>query len=223
MPTLYIPRVAGSLNHLPASDGPCRPKNPLHPGQIYVEPGTQIVAGLLGNKAVRCPDRLVSVVFEWFYRGFPSNSMPKRERAPTQGDVADESGVAGRCTGLYGWLYSWSRCWHALKCIRRTSRNCWTRRSLHNSRVEQRYFTDWYPFRLLRVGYAAFVDAGRTWGEDPRTSPSLGMLYDIGFGVRLSSPRSSSGSVVHIDFAVPLNGESSISGLQVSVRTRASF
>jgi len=90
-------------------------------------------------------------------------------------------------------------------------------------RLEQRHFTDWYPFHLFRVGYAAFADAGRTWGEDPRATPSQGMLYDIGFGLRLSSPRSSRGSVLHIDFAVPLNGDSSISGLQVNVSTKESF
>jgi hypothetical protein len=28
--------------------------------------------------------------------------------------------------------------------------------------IEQRYFTNWYPFRLVRVGAAAFVDVGRT-------------------------------------------------------------
>jgi hemolysin activation/secretion protein len=90
-------------------------------------------------------------------------------------------------------------------------------------RLEDRFFTDWYPFHLLRVGFAAFVDAGRTWGEDPRTTPSLGMLYDAGFGLRLSSPKASSGSVVHLDFAFPLNGDPSISGVQVSVKTKASF
>ena len=30
--------------------------------------------------------------------------------------------------------------------------------------VEQRVFTDWYPFRLVRVGAASFTDVGRTWG-----------------------------------------------------------
>jgi hypothetical protein len=90
-------------------------------------------------------------------------------------------------------------------------------------RLEDRFFTDWYPLHLLRVGFAAFVDAGRTWGQDPRGTPNLGMLYDAGFGLRLSSPKASSGSVVHIDFAMPLNGDSSLSGLQVSVRTKASF
>jgi len=90
-------------------------------------------------------------------------------------------------------------------------------------RVEDRFFTDWYPFKLIRVGFAAFIDAGRTWGEDPRTTPSLGMLYDAGFGLRLSSPRSSSGTVVHIDLATPLNGPESVGGMQLSIRTKSSF
>jgi hypothetical protein len=90
-------------------------------------------------------------------------------------------------------------------------------------RLEDRFFTDWYPFKLVRVGYAAFVDAGRTWGEDPRTTPSYGMLYDAGFGLRLSSPRSSSGTVIHIDLAAPLNGPASVGGVQLSVRTKSSF
>jgi hypothetical protein len=90
-------------------------------------------------------------------------------------------------------------------------------------RLEDRFFTDWYPFKLIRVGYAAFVDAGQTWGDDLRTSPSLGMLYDIGIGLRLTSPRASSGTVIHIDLAAPLNGPPSLSGLQISVKTKASF
>jgi hemolysin activation/secretion protein len=90
-------------------------------------------------------------------------------------------------------------------------------------RLEDRFFTDWYPFHLLRVGYAAFIDAGRTWGDDTRATPSLGMLYNVGFGLRLSSPRASSGSVVHIDLAMPLNGPADISGMQLSVKTKATF
>ncbi|MGI9224061.1 MAG: hypothetical protein ACR2QX_06255, partial [Woeseiaceae bacterium] len=33
--------------------------------------------------------------------------------------------------------------------------------------IEQRYFTDWYPWRLFRVGGAVFFDVGRTWGDNP--------------------------------------------------------
>ena len=88
---------------------------------------------------------------------------------------------------------------------------------------EERFYTDWYPWRLFRVGYAAFVDVGRVQGTDPRAAPSLGTLYDVGVGLRLSSPRSSGRSVVHIDLAFPLNGDPSIDNVQLNVETKGSF
>ena len=89
--------------------------------------------------------------------------------------------------------------------------------------VEERFFTDFYPWRLFRVGYAAFLDVGRVSGADPRTSPSLGTLYDVGLGLRLSSPRASGKSVVHIDLAFPLNGDPTIDTMQLIVETKGSF
>jgi hypothetical protein len=89
--------------------------------------------------------------------------------------------------------------------------------------VEQRFFTDFYPWRLFRVGYAVFADAGRVSGRDPRAAPSLGTLYDVGVGLRLSSPRSSGRSVVHIDLAFPLNGDPTIDKAQLVVETKGSF
>ena len=89
--------------------------------------------------------------------------------------------------------------------------------------VEQRFFTEWYPWRLFRVGYAVFADAGRVGGPDPRAMPSLGTLYDVGIGLRLSSPRSSGRSIVHIDLAFPLNGDPTIDGVQLIVETKGSF
>lgn len=88
---------------------------------------------------------------------------------------------------------------------------------------EQRFFTDWYPWRLLRVGWAAFADVGRVWGQDPRGTPSLGTLYDVGVGLRLSSPRSSGRSIVHVDLAFPLNGDASIDEVQLLFETKGSF
>ena len=89
--------------------------------------------------------------------------------------------------------------------------------------VEQRFYTDLYPWRLFRVGYAAFFDAGRAWGKDPRAADPLGMLYDVGIGLRLSSPRASGRSIVHIDLAFPLNGDSSIDNVQLVIETKGSF
>jgi hypothetical protein len=89
--------------------------------------------------------------------------------------------------------------------------------------IEQRFFTDWYPFRLLRFGYAVFMDAGRVSGADPRGSPSLGTLYDVGVGLRLTSPRSSGGSVLHIDLAFPVNAPPDIDDVQLIIEKKASF
>jgi hypothetical protein len=89
--------------------------------------------------------------------------------------------------------------------------------------VEQRFYTEWYPWRLFRVGYAAFVDTGRVWGQDPRGTPSLGTLSDVGVGLRLTSPRSSGRNIVHIDLAFPLNGDSSIDDVQLLFETKGSF
>jgi len=60
-------------------------------------------------------------------------------------------------------------------------------------------------------------------GRDPRATPSLGTLYDVGMGLRLSSPRSSGRNVVHIDLAFPLNRTPTIDRSQLVVETRSSF
>lgn len=89
--------------------------------------------------------------------------------------------------------------------------------------LEQRFYTDWYPFRLIRVGYAVFFDAGRVWGDDPRNTSRLGTLYDVGIGLRLTSPRSSGRSVVHIDLAFPIDAPADIDDIQLILEKKASF
>jgi hypothetical protein len=89
--------------------------------------------------------------------------------------------------------------------------------------MEERYFSDWYLFRLLRVGAAVFFDAGHTWGTAPLAAPSLGLLEDAGFGLRFGNSRSGFGNVVHVDIAFPLNVSSSINKVQFLVQTQTSF
>jgi len=89
--------------------------------------------------------------------------------------------------------------------------------------LEQRFFTDWYWFRLVRVGYAFFMDAGRVWGDDPYNTPNVGTLYDVGVGLRLTSPRSSGNSVVHVDLAFPVGADPSIDDVQIIVEKKTSF
>jgi len=89
--------------------------------------------------------------------------------------------------------------------------------------LEQRYYTRWYPFRLFHVGAAAFFDAGRTWGRDVTGAESLGLLKDVGIGLRLGSSRSSFGNVLHIDLAFPLDATGDIDDVQLLVETKGSF
>lgn len=89
--------------------------------------------------------------------------------------------------------------------------------------VEQRYFTNWYPFRLVRVGAAAFFDIGRTWGESPVSTPSLGLLKDVGIGLRFGNSRSGLGNIIHVDLAFPLDGDSSIDDVQILLETKERF
>ena len=89
--------------------------------------------------------------------------------------------------------------------------------------VEERYFTDWYPFRLFRVGGAVFADIGRTWGDNPLGGPPLGWLKNVGVGLRLGATRSSGRDIVHIDIAFPLDGDPSIDSVQFLIDSKRSF
>jgi hypothetical protein len=89
--------------------------------------------------------------------------------------------------------------------------------------VEQRVFTDWYPFRLIRVGAAAFADVGRTWGSGIVGNSNLGLLSDVGLGLRLGNVRSGLGNVLHIDIAVPLKDVPGNQKVQLLVQTQQSF
>lgn len=89
--------------------------------------------------------------------------------------------------------------------------------------IEQRFFSDWYPFHLFNVGGAVFFDAGRTWGSDALGSKSLGTLKDVGVGLRIGSTRSGNGRVMHIDLAFPLDGDSSIKNVQLLIEAKRTF
>jgi outer membrane protein assembly factor BamA len=89
--------------------------------------------------------------------------------------------------------------------------------------VEQRFYTDWYPFRLVRVGGAVFGDVGRTWGSGVIGNSDPGLLRDVGFGLRLGNTRSGLGNVLHIDLAFPLNNIAGIQKVQFLVQTMQSF
>ena len=65
---------------------------------------------------------------------------------------------------------------------------------------------------------------GRAWGESPMgPSKNLGLLKDVGLGLRLGTSRSALGNVIHLDVAFPLDGGRSIDDVQFLVQTKRSF
>ena len=89
--------------------------------------------------------------------------------------------------------------------------------------MEQRYFTEWYPFRIARIGGAIFMDIGKTWRHEQFASSQMGWLKSIGFGLRIANSRSEIGRVLHIDVAYPLDGGSDLDKLQLSIDAKKGF
>lgn len=96
-----------------------------------------------------------------------------------------------------------------------------TRRALLT--LEQRFYTEWFPFRLFRIGAAAFIDYGRAWGGENPNPVNAGWLGDFGVGLRIFSDRSASGRVLHIDLAFPTDRDPGISSYQIVVKAKGSF
>ena len=90
--------------------------------------------------------------------------------------------------------------------------------------LEQRFYTKYSLWRLADVGGAVFFDVGKTWGNSAfGPTENQGLLKDIGFGLRLGSAKTALANVLHIDVAFPLDGDRSISSVQVLVQTKRSF
>jgi hypothetical protein len=68
-----------------------------------------------------------------------------------------------------------------------------------------------------------FFDAGRTWGTAPLATPSVGLLKDAGFGLRIGNSRSGLGNVIHVDLAFPFGADASIKNVQFLVQTEERF
>ncbi|WP_188109762.1 BamA/TamA family outer membrane protein [Pseudohalioglobus sediminis] len=89
--------------------------------------------------------------------------------------------------------------------------------------IEQRYYSDWHPFRLLRVGYAVFFDVGRAWFEGEDNGSNGGVLSNAGIGIRLNSSRAEKGSVIHIDLAFPFNKDDDVDDVQLLMTVKDRF
>ncbi len=89
--------------------------------------------------------------------------------------------------------------------------------------VEERFYSDAFIWRLFRVGGAVFYDGGRAWGGPNQSKTNAGWLSDVGFGLRFFSVRSAKSTVLHLDFAFPLQRDETIKPFQVLFQTKTSF
>jgi len=89
--------------------------------------------------------------------------------------------------------------------------------------LEQRFFHDRELFHLVRIGAAVFADVGKAWTVGEPGPESLGLLRDVGVGLRLGSSRSANAAMVHLDVAWPLDGPRDVRRVQWLVTTRETF
>lgn len=89
--------------------------------------------------------------------------------------------------------------------------------------LEQRYYFDWYPFGLFRVGAAAFFDAGKVSGMPENEATPTTALKNAGVGLRIGSPHSATGRMLHIDAAYAMDGPQEIRGWQLYIESRTRF
>jgi hypothetical protein len=90
--------------------------------------------------------------------------------------------------------------------------------------LEQRFYTGRSIWRLADIGGAVFVDMGRSWGDSAfGPTGNLGLLKDVGIGLRLGSRKSALANVLHIDLAFPLDGPGTLDRAQLLIQTKRSF
>jgi hypothetical protein len=88
--------------------------------------------------------------------------------------------------------------------------------------LEKRYYPGINLFKLVDVGFAAFIDVGRARGETLYPNQEEGTLVGVGLGVRLFFSRSSGRNLVNINLASPANSDY-LSGLDFSITATTSF
>lgn len=89
--------------------------------------------------------------------------------------------------------------------------------------LETRFYSDTKILHTFRVGTAIFFDIGRAWDANVADNKDPGPLQDIGFGLRFASMRTSDRRVLHLDVAIPLDGNSSVDRVQFLVKTKDNF
>ena len=82
--------------------------------------------------------------------------------------------------------------------------------------AEERFYTDLYPLRILRIALAGFADVGRAWSSRDANDT----LANVGAGLRFESTRTNRSLVYHLDVAYPLVDGPGVSGVEVTLTSK---
>lgn len=89
--------------------------------------------------------------------------------------------------------------------------------------LEQRFYFAREFFHLIRFGGAVFFDVGKAWTAGEQGPASLGVLRDVGLGLRIGSTRSANAAMIHLDVAFPLDAREGERSVQWLVTTSDTF
>ena len=156
------------------------------------------------NRATRRPENAVARVWARYrYRQTPRWALIlDGEATVTEGLTDDQQVLIGGSSGLRGYP---NRYQAGTRAYRFTA--------------EQRFYTDLYPLRLLRIAFAGFVDVGRAWGWHDDTE----ILANVGVGLRFESTRTNRNLVYHLDVAFPIVDGPGVSGVEVTLTSKRSL
>ena len=124
------------------------------------------------------------------------------EATVTDGLTADQQILTGGSSGLRGYP---NRYQAGTRSFRITA--------------EERFYTDLYPLRVLRIALAGFVDVGRAWSSRQDDD----MLANAGVGLRFESTRTNRNLVYHLDVAFPIVDGPGVSGVEVTLTSKRSL
>ena len=82
--------------------------------------------------------------------------------------------------------------------------------------AEERFYTDLYLARVLRVAAAAFADVGRAWDSKHDND----VLANVGLGLRFESTRTDRSLVYHVDLAFPVVDGPGVRGAEITLTSK---
>jgi hypothetical protein len=89
--------------------------------------------------------------------------------------------------------------------------------------IEERFYYDKDIWQIINMGGAIFFDIGSISGEENLDQLDINYFRSFGIGLRFSSNRSSDSSVLHIDYAKPIDAHNGSRSFQFSIEVKDKF